>query len=125
VTNLRDFVREKKPGQRVDIANNLNLLNLHEGVPMVELAWELNIDHGQFTATHDAGANLEDALRPLLVGPDNFHRFVEAQRQLTRRATQLGFRIFFHRPLALGFAPRADAAPAHQGRRELTVTQVR
>lgn len=108
VENIRNFVREKKPTHRVDIANNLNLFNLDEAVQMVELAKELNVGCVQFNPTHDGGTARDD-FREVLVGPQNFQRFANMQKQIVSRAAELQVRVIFVRPLDLNFSAQVDS----------------
>ncbi len=101
--NIRNFVQERKPTQGVEIANNLNLLNLDEVVQMVELADDLNVDAVQFNPTHDGGTTRED-FRELRVGPHNFERFAQAQQLISSRAAELHVQVIFVRPLDLNFS---------------------
>ena len=113
--NIRSFVQERKPTQGVEIANNLNLLNLDEAVQMVELAKDLNVDKVQFNPTHDGGTTRED-FRELRVGPHNFERFAQAQKQIISRAAELHVKVIFVRPLDLNFSAlrRAETQPAQR-----------
>ena len=112
VDNIRNFVKERGPDHRVEIANNLNLLNLHEAIQMVELARELNVDLIQFNPTHDGGEERDD-FRALRVGRDNCERFAEAERKIRTRAAELQIKVFFVRPLDLDFsAPQRTAIVA-------------
>ncbi len=112
VGNIRDLVREKG-GRRVDIANNLNMLNLHEAIQMIELARDLNVDYVQFNPTHEGGSVRED-LRHILVNRQNYRLFAEAQIAITERAKQLGVNIYFVRPLDLGLSVRPMRQAAEQ-----------
>ena len=103
VDNIGNFIAERGKTQRVDIANNLNLLNIDEAVRMVELASDLGVDGVQFNPTHDGGEARED-FRHLRVGPENYERFDEAERNIRVRAQELGIKVFFVRPLGLDFA---------------------
>jgi hypothetical protein len=104
IENIRSFVRHKGPNQRVEIANNLNLYNLHEAVQMVELAHDVGVTCVQFNPTHTAGRSGATGFDDVLVDQSNCHLFAEAQEQLLQRASELGVGIILVRPLDLGMS---------------------
>jgi MoaA/NifB/PqqE/SkfB family radical SAM enzyme len=106
--NLQGAVRERRPGQAVAMASNLNLLNLHEASAMVELASELGVDWLEVNPTHD-GATGRDDLRDVCVSSENWEEFRDAQRRMTERSRGLGVVLRFVRPLDLGLAEREEA----------------
>jgi Iron-sulfur cluster-binding domain len=103
VQNIRRLTRQKGQNQRVEVSNNLNLLNLHEAVQMVELGKELCVDRIQFNPTHEGGGRRED-LDSVRVNRANYQDFAEAQKLITQRASQLGVAITIVRPLDMGFS---------------------
>lgn len=111
VENIRNFVKERGPHQRVDVANNMNLLNLHEAVQMVELGCDLKVDLVQFNPTHGGGQERAD-FQDVRVGAENYELFAEAQRKITARASELGVPVVFIRPLDLGFSSARAAVAA-------------
>lgn len=113
LNNIRNFIRERRPTQRVEIANNLNLVNLHEAVQMVELGKELGVDGILFNPTHDGGTNRPD-LDPVRVGASNAHLFAEAQKAIQRRASELGLQIKIIRPLDLNLTENPGMTPPRQ-----------
>jgi MoaA/NifB/PqqE/SkfB family radical SAM enzyme len=104
VENIRSFVRNKGPRQRVEIANNLNLYNLDEAVQMVELAHDLQVPRVQFNPTHSADGRGRKDLDEVCVNQSNFRRFAEAERRLLKRASELGVVIALVRPLDLAMS---------------------
>jgi radical SAM protein with 4Fe4S-binding SPASM domain len=108
VSNLRASVRERSSRQLIAISNNMNLLNIHEAVQMVELADELGVDWVEFNPTHDGGSGRGD-LRDVCVGPDNWQEFRIAQEQITERAQELGVQAHFIRQLDLGIGSRSKS----------------
>lgn len=107
--NIRAFVRERGRYQLVAISNNLNELNLHEAPAMLELASSLGVEDVLFNPTHTGGIDEREDLAPILVSKANAARFAEVQRQLARRALELGIQVTFVRPLDLGITAGATA----------------
>jgi MoaA/NifB/PqqE/SkfB family radical SAM enzyme len=107
IENIRSFIRNKGPRQQVEIANNLNLYNLHEAVQMVELADNLGVPRVQFNPTHTAGGRTD--LDEVLVSRSNHQRFAAAEKCLLERASELGIAITLVRPLALGMSETLPA----------------
>jgi MoaA/NifB/PqqE/SkfB family radical SAM enzyme len=115
VDNIGNFIRERKPTQRVEIANNLNLVNLHEAVQMVELGKKLGVDCVQFNPTHNGGRLDRPDLDPVRVGISNAQLFAEAQKAIEQRASELTLKVIMVRPLDLNLAKNLSTYPAQQG----------
>jgi sulfatase maturation enzyme AslB (radical SAM superfamily) len=107
VENVRSLVREKLPTQEVEIANNINLINIDETVAMVELAKDIGVHRVQFNPTHDGGCLRQD-LADVRVGLDNYETFAAAQRAIIARASDLGVDVLFIRPLHLNLVRGGD-----------------
>lgn len=117
VENVRSLVREKLPTQEIEIANNINLLNIGEVVGMVELAKDLGIRRVQFNPTHDGGCTRED-LADVRVGLRNRDTFAAAQNAILTCAATLGVEVNFIRPLHLNIPLALASSEGHYERRK-------
>jgi MoaA/NifB/PqqE/SkfB family radical SAM enzyme len=102
---LREELNSQGHSHSVQIHNNINTLNVHEVERMVEQAKELGVDNLTLLPTHDCGGTHPD-LGSILVGPDNYRVFLEAEQKARKKATSIGQAIYFTRPLALDFGPK-------------------
>jgi hypothetical protein len=103
---VRDRAARDGTGRHVvKIHNNINTLNVHEAPAMVRAAKSLGADMLVMLPTHDCGGTHDD-LKPLLVSEANCNVFAAAQRDAQRVADEVGQRLVFSRPLALGLDRR-------------------
>jgi MoaA/NifB/PqqE/SkfB family radical SAM enzyme len=112
VANVRGMVSERSRMHQVVLANNINLLNVHEIEAMVDLAAYLGVDWVEFNPTHDGGSGRVD-IADVCVSSDNWQLFAEAETRATQRAERCGVNAHFVRPLSGGFDDRrADGSLA-------------
>jgi hypothetical protein len=95
---LTACIKERKPGQIIRIHNNINKLNLHEVVGMVELAAQCGVDEVEFNPTYHTP--------DICVDYHSAHAFAAAQQQIVEAAKRLGVKATFMRNLALDFEIR-------------------
>lgn len=95
VKNLKGYMRERTPAQKVHIHNNINTINIVDVEKMVELAAETEVDRLDFNPSYYVPA--------IEVNEDNVHMFKDAQEKIIKRAEELGVRVTFMRPLTLDF----------------------
>lgn len=106
VDNLRNWVRLRDEyggvdHHKVSIYNNINLLNVHEMVQMVELAVDIGVDRMTMLPTYDQAGVVQ--LGELVLCPKNVHIFKEASEAAMDRAHELG--------LDLHYSKRFDVVP--------------
>jgi hypothetical protein len=100
VQNITDFCKERDPRrQYTKIHNNLNVLNVHEAVRMVQLAHNAGVDSVEFNPTD--GFN-----RAIMVNEENCGLFHKAQDDIVEECNRLGMAYSFLRPLDLGMTSR-------------------
>lgn len=98
--NLYAFAAERMPArQHLQIHNNVNLLNYHEVVGMVEIAHKAEVECLELSPTD--GHN-----REILVNEENCGLFVKAQREATERCEELKVKYKFIRPLDMGISSK-------------------
>lgn len=100
VENLMAYASQRREGQHLRIHNNINLLNLHEVVGMVELAAKANC-LVEFNPTYNA---------PMIcVNESNVHLFQKAQDDILAAAKRLGVQVGFMRDFALDFGAKIES----------------
>jgi hypothetical protein len=97
--NLYSFNKERRPGQFIRLSNNLNILNVREGVAMVQIAANANADCIVFNPTD--GFNQE-----ILVNETNCGIFTKVQDDIIAECKRLKVVCEFIRPLDLGITDR-------------------
>lgn len=98
VKHLKNWLQVRKEyggshNHKVSIYNNINLLNVHEMVPMVEMAVELGVDWMTLLPTYN-----QSGLTPLgeiLLNEKNLHIFREESERATQRAKELGLNLVY------------------------------
>lgn len=107
VKNLATYKQKRKahPHAFLRIYNNINLLNIHEVIPMVELAAEMSVDILEFNPTWGQPTEI-------LVNPSNAPVFARAQESILSRANQLGVHVQFLRPLDLNLTKETKESNA-------------
>ncbi len=106
IANIKEFAKNKKDGQHFEIANNINMVNLHEAVPMVDLAADLGAEGVQFNPTHDGGTGRVD-LHNVQVNESNYQEFARVQDLIIERGHQRQIPVILTRPLALHYPDMA------------------
>jgi MoaA/NifB/PqqE/SkfB family radical SAM enzyme len=96
VENVRCYVRERREGQLVYIANNINLLNIREIEGMIDTAGALGVDGLLLNLTSEWGG---EGSHPYLFSDDTALLFAKAHLKAVKRAEQLGVSLHFIRPL--------------------------
>jgi hypothetical protein len=101
VRNIRYYMmfRDRNGGpqrHQAIIYNNINLINVHEMVKMVEMAAELRIDKVIMLPTHDQCGRVH--MNDLLLNPRNLKIFKDNSEKAMRRAQQLGVPLFYSKP---------------------------
>lgn len=100
IENLYAFSKERvRHRQFLRIHNNINLLNVHEVVGMVEIAAKANVEYVEFNPTD--GFN-----HPILVTEANCGLFRKAQDDIIEECRKLQVPVNFLRPLDLGITDR-------------------
>lgn len=100
LTNLYDFDTERDPQRQfLRINNNINILNVHEVLDMVEIGRKAHVDMIEFNPTD--GHN-----RGILVSDENCGLFRKAQMDITEACQRYGIVCLFPRPLDQGFTDR-------------------
>lgn len=99
IENLMAYSKERRrnSGALLQIHNNINLINLPEGVEMVRVAARAEVDCLVLDPT--AGP-----FEGIVVNRDNVGIFKDAQTRIEEEARKLGVRLEFLRPLDLGLA---------------------
>lgn len=96
IENLYDFSKERvRERQFLRIHNNINMMNVHEVLGMVDIAHKANVEYVEFNPTN--GFN-----HKILVNETNCGLFAKAQRDIIERCEALGVPYNFIRPLDLG-----------------------
>ena len=94
--NMYSFNKERiRPRQFLRICNNINTMNIHEAVAMVQIAANADAEYIEFNPTD--GFN-----REILVNEQNCGMFKKAQDDIIRECERLGVPYNFIRPLDLG-----------------------
>lgn len=102
--NLLEFGKNRdRQRHELWINNNINTLNVHEVVGMVEDAAEAGVDRIQFGPT-DPTHNFEGGLQT--ASTYTYRLFEKAERQILRRAKELGVAAYFQKPLHLGLGEK-------------------
>lgn len=100
VENICAFCREREPHrQHTRIHNNINTLNVHEVVGMVQLAHQAGVECVEFNPT-------DGFHRSILVNEDNCGLFRKAHNDIVAECERLGQNHNFIRPLDLGLVNR-------------------
>lgn len=96
VENLKNYSRERnRKDQFIHIHNNINLINVHEVVGMVELAAKIGVNCLDFNPTY--------GLQEICVNSKNFKIFQEAQDKIKEASKRLGVYTTFMRDLSLDY----------------------
>ncbi len=85
--------------QFLRIHNNINIMNVHEVVGMVQIAAKANVEYVEFNPTD--GFN-----HVILVNEENCGQFKRAQRDIIEECEKLNVPYNFLRPLDMGMADR-------------------
>ena len=94
--NLYAYAAERDKGrQYLRIHNNINMLNVHEVVGMVQIAKNADVNNVEFNPTN--GFN-----HKILVNEANCGLFARAQEQIIEESKRLGVQCTFIRPLDMG-----------------------
>ena len=94
--NLKNWIRIKPPGHYNTIYNNINLLNVHEMVSMVECAHDMHVDSLIFIPTQDQSGRVHmDEFLLNHKNKDIFASYADASR---KRAEELGLVVRFDKP---------------------------
>lgn len=97
VENLKNYARERNlKKQFINIHNNINLINVHEVVGMVELAAKINANYLEFNPTCGD--------QEFCVNSQNFKIFQEAQDKIKAASIKFGIHANFLRDLSLDYA---------------------
>ena len=98
VSHLHGFTNERvREVQWLKIHNNINTMNVHEVVGMVQIGASAKVDVVEFNPT--SGFKTE-----ILASELNAKLFRRAQLEIIEESTRLGQKVEFIRPLDLGFA---------------------
>lgn len=98
VKNLKRWLlmREEYAGKKkhkVQIYNNINLLNVHEMTKMVEMTHDLKVDRIIFLPTHDQSGVVD--LKELVLNHKNLKIFKNAAEEAENRAKELNVNLYF------------------------------
>jgi molybdenum cofactor biosynthesis enzyme MoaA len=93
-SNLVACVKERKPGQVIRIHNNINKLNIHEVVEMVEFAAKSGVDEVEFNPTYHTP--------DICVDYHSAHAFAKAQQDIVDAAQRLGVKAVFYEESGVG-----------------------
>jgi len=91
--NIKNFIKNKNStDQKIWITNNINILNVHETVAMIEMAADLGVDWVEIAPTQIAN----EFCKEIMVNQNNFQIFKEAELNAQQKAQDLGIplRIF-------------------------------
>jgi MoaA/NifB/PqqE/SkfB family radical SAM enzyme len=96
IDNMYEFSLERnRPKQFLRIHNNINTMNVHEVIGMVQIAHRANVECVEFNSTN--GFN-----HKILVNKNNCGLFAKAQRDIIDECKRLNVPVNFIRPLDLG-----------------------
>lgn len=107
VRNLKHWLERRNAyggvqHHRVAIYNNINLINVHEVVGMVDMAADLGVDKLLLLPTYDQGGM--SAIKGILLSPENAPIFAKAGREAEQRAKERGVDLIFTTPLSSLFS---------------------
>jgi hypothetical protein len=88
IKNIKLFKSMRNDNHKLWIYNNINLLNVHEMVAMVETAADIGVEKLIMLPTHDQSGIVK--LGNLTLNNDNVHLFKEAAFKAMKRAEELG-----------------------------------
>ena len=97
IENLHGYNKDRKRNQWLKIHNNINTMNVHEVIGMVQIAKSAGVDVVEFNPT--SGFKTE-----ILSNEYNSKLFKRAQLEILEEATRLGQKVEFIRPLDLGYS---------------------
>lgn len=100
VKNLSKYSKERSSSQKINIHNNINVINICDVVKMVELAADVKTDRLEFNPTYFTPS--------IEVNKDNVHIFHDAQEKIIKRSKELGVNVIFMRPLTLDFKTSSE-----------------
>lgn len=96
VGNLKRWLKKRSKNHEVVIYNNINLLNVHEMVKMVELAWQWGVDRMIMLPTYDQAGIIK--LGELMLCEKNINIFKKWSEQAMNFAKQKNFKLTYTKP---------------------------
>ncbi len=99
IQNIRYICKNKSKSQIVEIHNNINLLNVHEMVRMVQIASDLGVDLISFNPTHDPGYGHghAGALDAIIMNKSNWKIFDEEYKKALQEANRLNLNMITYK----------------------------
>lgn len=106
--NIKKYVNKVKKFDHADAYHhtfttfNINMLNVHEMIQMVEWSHSLGVDRCEFTLTFNASPEFIMG-EENLCNENNWEIFWQGQQDALKRGKELGFRVDFYVPFHGGF----------------------
>lgn len=93
--NIKRYNEIRPPYHRIEVFNNVNTLNAHEMILMVEFAKEVGSDLLKLNPTHNCG--IDGYANEIMVNKDNLTLFTDHYQQAKERAKALGVSLLLVR----------------------------